>query len=891
MKMGDKSISQTFGGTFWSNDYYSGLNLLHGKQVQGFYENSQILQLMDHLRNAEESYGRQLEDAARELAPSANGFGRDEGASLRKAYEAIVKQVVKKGSAHIDIARGIQAMAINPFAEFAIQHERKVRESVKHATGMVDTVKKLQREVQNSARTVETKRSNLERYKRDEPISSQAENPKKDELTSQSAMRPGAVYTDENRPPAQSTPLDRAATNGSLASKDDDDIDEESFFTIAGIEYSRDQLGHLLSVMLDKIPQSDHKVAILGTYHDTSLGADIVEWIRSNTRATTTALAEEFGQDLLEYGFIRLVGNIGNTFVNSSRMRYQWRKKAFMLAGKVSPKAAKEGVLGESLLGLYNAATGVNSDESPIERLERELQTADEKYKAAIKQLDTTRCYLEETLISHFKNMERYDFERIESVKRYLNVFSACMANSIPRMQAIVDEIELYHETIMPRNDVKFMIASYQTGYFVPQTDVYRAEFMRNNLQQMFGVDFITRLEEEQRDIPYIVPTILRHLEDVYPTLENDSVRGDVWLRHVALSELHKLRSEINAGKAFAPEILTRYQPHVVASALKLYFLELPDSLVEGRLYDAIKDYYGHRRGDIDLATYQNNREFLLPLTNILEKLNEKKLKTLITLTLHFQRLVNVLRLGPQFEVELAQEMSRLLLRPRVQSPVTMGDLHGQRFVLDLIRNGVIIFRTLKANLKVKRGDSLNEPEQRPKVVDIAGSLRDRVGSPALPGDSGVDSPNINHGQPTLNIVLTPASRRRHSSASMNPAQADDAQALGDDPGSIAAGSPRRRNESQHSLGSMPTIVVPNLSTLYNNHDPVETGSHGITESKDYADLPERTTSLGHIRGRSLVGEVDANADNENTVTDGADDTAARFQGIQLIDPPMADDF
>ncbi|KAK9385921.1 hypothetical protein V1515DRAFT_622873 [Lipomyces mesembrius] len=889
--MGDKSISQTFGGTFWSNDYNSGLTVLHGKQVQGFYENSQILQLMDHLRNAEESYGRQLEDAASELAPSANGFGRDEGASLRKAYEAIVKQVVKKGSAHIDIARGIQAMAINPFAEFAIQHERRVRESVKHATGMVETVKKLQREVQNSAKTVETKRSNLERYKREEPVSSQVDNPKKDELTSQSAMRTGPVYTDENRRPAQSTPLDRAATNGSLGSKDDDDIDEESFFTIAGIEYSRDQLGHLLSVMLDKIPQSDHKVAILGTYHDTSLGADIVEWIRSNTRATTTALAEEFGQDLLEYGFIRLVGNIGNTFVNSSRMRYQWRKKALMLAGKVSPKAAKEGVLGESLLGLYNAATGVNSDESPIERLERELQTADEKYKAAIKQLDTTRCYLEETLTTHFKNMERYDFERIESVKHYLNVFSACMANSIPRMQAIVDEIELYHETIMPWNDVKFMIASYQTGYFVPQTDVYRAEFMRNNLQQMFGVDFITRLEEEQRDIPYIVPTILRHLEDVYPTLENDNIRGDVWLRHVALSELHKLRSEINTGKTFAPEILTRYQPHVVASVLKLYFLELPDSLVEGRLYDAIKDYYAHRGGDIDLATYQNNREFLLPLTNILEKLNEKKLKTLITLTLHFQRLVNVLRLGPRYEVELAQEMYRLLLRPRVQSPVTMGDLHGQRFVLDLIRNGVIIFRTLKANLKVKRGDSFNEPEQRPTVVDITGSLSDRVGSPALPGDSRIDSRNVNHGQPTLNIVLTPASRRRHSSASINPAQADDAQALGDNPGSIAAGSPRRRNESQHSLGSIPAIVVPDSSTLYSKHDSEETGSLGITESKDYPDLPERTTSLGHIGGRSLVGEVDANADNENTVTDGADDTAARFQGIQLIDPPMADDF
>ncbi|KAK9368139.1 hypothetical protein V1509DRAFT_624365 [Lipomyces kononenkoae] len=881
--MGDKSISQTFGGAFWSSDYYSGLNVLQGKLIQGLYENGQILQLMDRLRNAEETYGRQLEDAAKELTPSANGFGRDEGGSLRRAYEAFVKQIVKNGSAHIDIARDIQTLAINPLTEFAMQHERKVRESVKHATGMADTVKKLEREVQNFARMVETKRANLEKYKRDELFGQ-----KNDEQT---AMRTSPSYPDENKPPTQSKSLDRASTTESLGSKDDDDFDENSFFTIAGIEYSRDHLGSILSVMLDKIPQSDHKVPILGTYHDTSSGADIVDWIRNNTKATTFALAEEFGQDLIEYGLVRLVGNIGNMFANSSKMRYQWRKKAFVLAGKLSPKAAKEGVLGDSLLGLYNAATGTNNDERGPERLERELQMADEKYKATIKQLDITRCYLEETLMSHFKNMERHELERIESIKAYLNVFSACMANNIPRMKEIADEFELYHETIIPSNDVKFMIASYQTGYFVPQTNVYRTEFMRNNLQQMFGVDFITRLEEEQRDIPYIVPTILRHLEDVYPTLENDKVRGDVWLRHVSLSEVHRLRREINTGKIFGQEVLTRYQPHVVASVLKLYLLELPDSLVEGRLYDGIKDYYARRGGDIDLASYQNNREILSPLTNILEKLNEKKLKTLITLTLHFQRLVHVLRLGPQYEIELAQEMSRLLLRPRVQSPVTLGDLYGHRFVLDLIRNGSIIFRTLKANLKIKRGDSLTEREKRFNVVAIAGSGSERGGSPAPQSDSRIASPNSKQGQPTLNIVLTPASRRRHSSASINPPPANNAQPPADNGRTIDTGSPIRHAAELPSSNYIPTMVVPNMSTSYGDNDFEQTGRYGVAENEAY--LPETVSqSLGHSRGRSLVGEVNPDADSEKTViTDGDDDTARRFQGVQVIDRPMRDEY
>lgn len=44
----------------------------------------------------------------------------------------------------------------------------------------------------------------------------------------------------------------------------------------------------------------------------------------------------------------------------------------------------------------------------------------------------------------------------------------------------------------------------------------------------------------------------------------------------VPLAQTHNLRNTINTGKRFSDEILEKYDVPIVASALKLYLLELP---------------------------------------------------------------------------------------------------------------------------------------------------------------------------------------------------------------------------------------------------------------------------------------------------------------------------
>jgi len=45
------------------------------------------------------------------------------------------------------------------------------------------------------------------------------------------------------------------------------------------------------------------------------------------------------------------------------------------------------------------------------------------------------------------------------------------------------------------------------------------------------------------------------------------------------LKDIHKLRNAINNGKAIPRDILEAYDMPIVASALKLYLLELPGKL------------------------------------------------------------------------------------------------------------------------------------------------------------------------------------------------------------------------------------------------------------------------------------------------------------------------
>lgn len=466
---------------------------------------------------------------------------------------------------HKKIASNISELVVVPFSRWCDAHEARVQNSQDDLQGRIkaydkqsDTVQKLRSQYFNKCRQVE----DLE-----EENKLAFQSPEKTESFSPKNVPTPTIKLPEKENPDEAEPLE---------------IGDET--------YSPDQVKKILAHMLNNINLRETKVPILGVYQNVSIGSDIVEYLQKHMGATSVSYAERIGQDLVEHGFLRLIGSVGKTFANSSKMNYQWRPKVFQMTGIPDKKKALDrvtsissttesidspiGAMGEMLSG-WNPLSNAHPNETPSERLRRESAEADERYKAGVRKLDLLRCSLEESMVDHMKFMERCELDRLKAIKAVILDFSGAMSNVIPSLQSTVDNMMLYQETVQPTGDLRYLLENYRTGAFVPRVQVYD-NYYNTVDEQTFGVDLEARARADRKRVPIIVTTILTFLDNHYPDLEGDEARRGIWLVDVPLAATHHLRNTINTGKAIPREVLERYEIPIVASVLKLYLLELP---------------------------------------------------------------------------------------------------------------------------------------------------------------------------------------------------------------------------------------------------------------------------------------------------------------------------
>lgn len=463
---------------------------------------------------------------------------------------------------HKKIAQSIRDLVVNPFSRWCDAHEARVEESQEELQARVkaydrqsEAVKKLRSNYLNKCRILE----DLEEEKK-------------------------LGFQDPDSSPKTSVPEIKVDEN----QEKNDELDED-IYEIGDEVYTTDQLQKILSNMLTTIKLGETKVPVLGTYQNTSAGTDIVEYLQRHMGSTSISYAERIGQDLVSNGFLRLIGNVGNTFANSSRMSYQWRSSAFIIAGVPEKKAvsrtfsmpASDGsdspVVGavSEYLSNWNVLNNQHPNETPGQKMAREAKQSDERYKAGVQKLDDMRCDLEQTIFLHLKFLERCELDRLKAIKTVLLDFSGTVSNVIPSLQSTVDNMMLFQEAVQPLNDLRYLIETYRTGSFIPKVTIYSNYYNRVD-DQTFGVDLEARASSDRKRVPSVVTTILTYLDNHYPDLEDDETMRGVWLVDVPLAQTHKLRSRVNNGKPVPPEAFVGFDVPTVASLLKLYMLELP---------------------------------------------------------------------------------------------------------------------------------------------------------------------------------------------------------------------------------------------------------------------------------------------------------------------------
>ena len=351
--------------------------------------------------------------------------------------------------------------------------------------------------------------------------------------------------------PEKVEPISPPATKTPTIKLPEENVEEAEPIDIGDEVYHPEQIKQLLTSMLSTIKIGETKVAFLGTYQNVSTGADIVEFIQKQMGASSISYAERIGQDLVSQGFLRLVGNVGNVFANSSKLNYQWRPKVFQITGIPEKKKLDRvsssgpvvensdspviGSMGDMLSG-WNPLNNPYPNETPMEKLQREAREADEKYKAGVRRLDLLRCNLEEAMIDHLKFMERCELDRLKAMKAVMLDFSGALSNVIPSLQSTVDNMMLYQETVQPLGDLRYLLENYRTGAFVPKVQVYDNYYNNvdgeiinvfafsyiadNVIEQTFGVDLEARARHDRKRVPILVTTILTFLDNRKNTCE-----------------------------------------------------------------------------------------------------------------------------------------------------------------------------------------------------------------------------------------------------------------------------------------------------------------------------------------------------------------------------------
>jgi hypothetical protein len=783
-----------------------------------------------------------------------DGFRRDDGASIKRAFEGMVKETHESGKAHLKVATNLQTMVLNPFGKWVQEHAERVARSDKELTGKVKVHDKQHNEVKKLRSTYFNKCRVLEDFQEENKFAFPA--------------------------------VDGPSTPRSTASKqatEDDSGDEDEAVELGDVFFTATQIKQLISKMLDEIASKEAKLPILGTFQHVSTGLDIAQWLQRNLVASVESedalhalrQAEQLGQGLVDNGYLRYLG-VGNTFANSSVLNYQWRDKALVLAGKM--KAGENSLVSRAstmpYVGEYvqTYVSNEHANETPLKKLTREADHANDLYKAAVKKLDGLRTDLEASLMEHFRFMERCELDRLRAIKDVMMDISAAISNVIPAMKSSMDNMVLFQESISPANDLNFLIESYKTGQFVPKTVVYENYYNAVD-DQTFGVDIELRARQDKKRVPNIVATLLSYMDEAYPVLENDEKRQKLWIRNVPLRLTHALREELNTGKAVDKQILAKYDHPIVASCLRLYLLELPDSLISCTLYDTLKAIYAAH------GTEEETENRVTALSNALQQLRISNIATLDALMTHFVRLTLLTSADDSYKQALAAHFALALHRPRQETALILQDKHRQRLLLDLLAYKQEIFSQLKRASTTRPRSATDEKDRRMRVEErnkaISASAAGNGHGLVPPSSHGSSVGSVRPSSPLIKVahVRQPESsgvHERTQDAPFEPPQEED---------SIVSGYA----DTHADAGSMmlPSERMQDGNGMMQDHLASERTGHSLSRNK----ASHRLSRHGRSDSRSLTDTLGSMTMQQHATTSSP--SSPIRHSVQLEDAPV----
>ncbi|CAG8515827.1 6638_t:CDS:2, partial [Scutellospora calospora] len=362
-------VQLKFENSFWTaGNYQNGITVLYNKLDQGNIENEEIIDFLRERIAVEESYGKKLCDLS-QISNRTNGSMREDDTSLRRSFETVKKECDQLGQAHLQMANNLSDLVLKPFLKQSEDFNKGLRASREEITGYLKLFNKMVDEVEKSKFNYITKCQ----------LADEAD---------ESAVHESETMSISEKEMPQDPPLTVILGNHS---------------------FSEEEIMSFFIKMRDEIPSTEIKIPILGVYNDAYSGEDITKWLMNNhVNAKTWQDAEKIGQELADQGFLRHIGAIGNNFVSTPPAYFQFKSKTFNLRETEDVNAG---------IGWGGLMYAISANQPSEKRARKEADEADEAYRHAVRRLDRTRLYLEESMIDQMTLMERREFDRIKASK------------------------------------------------------------------------------------------------------------------------------------------------------------------------------------------------------------------------------------------------------------------------------------------------------------------------------------------------------------------------------------------------------------------------------------------------------------------------------------------
>ncbi|EPQ27827.1 uncharacterized protein PFL1_04572 [Pseudozyma flocculosa PF-1] len=123
---------------------------------------------------------------------------------------------------------------------------------------------------------------------------------------------------------------------------------------------------------------------------------------------------------------------------------------------------------------LKAAVGGVVSNEPKHIRLRRDADNAERVYEEAVRNLDRTRCQVEEILYEHFGLAQKWEADRIKAVKAVLASYNTALSGGVPALNQSIARCVQLHESLQPDLELRALIRDARTGPFQPAIERFQ---------------------------------------------------------------------------------------------------------------------------------------------------------------------------------------------------------------------------------------------------------------------------------------------------------------------------------------------------------------------------------------------------------------------------------